>query len=255
MNLTDMTAKAGLVTGAGGGIGRACALLLAQRGAAVVVSDINGEAAQQVAAEINAVGGKAIAFQCDVCEPDQVAALVALVSETFGRFDYAVNNAGVLGMQIPVDQYQVDGWNRVMNINLNGVFHCIQAELAVFYKQGYGAIVNTASEAALRGGASDAGYTASKHAVAGLTKTSALEAIKQGVRINAVCPGAIETPLAKAAMARAPQSVIDQAIATMPIGRFGQPEEVAEAIVWLCSDAASLVAGHLLAVDGGWAAH
>lgn len=254
MSKSDLNGKAGIVTGGGAGIGRACALLLAEKGAAVMVADINLTDAQSVADEIIAMDGRAVACKTDVSNPEQVSAMVKQAVEAFGSIDYAVNNAGVLGKPTPVDQYAFEDWQRIMNINLNGVFHCLQEELKVFYEQGHGAIVNMASEAALRGSAADAAYTASKHAVAGLTKTAAIEAIKRGVRINAVCPGGIETPLAKAAMASAPPEVIEQAIANMPIGRFGQPEEIAEAVVWLCSDAASLVAGHLLAVDGGWVA-
>jgi NAD(P)-dependent dehydrogenase (short-subunit alcohol dehydrogenase family) len=225
--------------------------VLAQKGAAVLVSDINLESAQAVTDEIIAAGGKAAANQCNVSNPEDAAAMVQAAIDTFGRLDIAVNNAGILGTEMPIEQYDTASWNRIMSVNLNGVFNCVQAELNVFYAQGAGAIVNMASEAALKGGTADSAYTASKHAVAGFTKTAALEAIKRGVRINAVCPGAIETPLVKAVMAAYPERAA-MANNMMPIGRMGQPEEVAEAVAWLCSDAASLVAGHLLAVDGGW---
>ena len=253
MDKTRLTDRAGLVTGGGSGIGRACALVLAEKGAAVLVSDINFTAAQLVADEIVAAGGKAIANQCDVSDPEAVAAMIAAALVSFGKLDFAVNNAGILGTEMPVEQYDLESWNRILSVNLNGVFNCVQAELKQFYEQGGGAIVNMASCAALKGGTADSAYTASKHAVAGFTKTASLEAIKKGVRINAVCPGAIETPLVKAVMEADPERAA-MANSMMPIGRLGQPEEVAEAVAWLCSDASSLVAGHFLAVDGAWSA-
>ena len=251
MDKTQLTGRVGLVTGGGSGIGRACAMLLATKGAAILVSDINLAAAQLVAEEIILDGGKAVANQCDVSDLEAVTDMLDAVIESFGRLDFAVNNAGILGTEQPVEQYDLASWNRIMSVNLNGVFNCVQAELKLFYAQGCGAIVNMASEAALKGGTADSAYTASKHAVAGFTKTASLEAIKKGVRINAVCPGAIETPLVKAVMAAHPERAA-MAKNMMPIGRLGQPEEVAEAVAWLCSDAASLVAGHMLAVDGAW---
>lgn len=253
MDKTQLTNKVALVTGGGSGIGRACALVLAQKGASVLVSDINLEAAQQVADEIIAQGGKAVANKCDVSNIEQAGAMVEAAIAAFGALDIAVNNAGILGNELSIDEYDAENWNRIMSVNLNGVFHCVQAQLKHFYTQGSGAIVNMASEAALKGGTADSAYTASKHAVAGFTKSAALEAVRRGVRINAVCPGAIETPLTKAIMAAQPERAA-MAAEMMPIGRLGQPEEIAEAVVWLCSDAASLVAGHMLAVDGAWAA-
>ena len=253
MNKTELTNKAALVTGGGSGIGRACAMILAQKGAAVLVSDINAEAAQQVADEIIAKGGKAVANQCNVSDIAQVEAMVKAAVMAFGQLDIAVNNAGILGNELSIDEYDSESWNSIMAVNLNGVFLCVQAQLKHFYANGGGAIVNMASEAALKGGTADAAYTASKHAVAGFTKAAALEAVKRGVRINVVCPGAIETPLTKAIMQAHPERAA-MAAGMMPIGRLGQPEEIAEAVAWLCSDAASLVAGHMLAVDGAWAA-
>jgi NAD(P)-dependent dehydrogenase (short-subunit alcohol dehydrogenase family) len=173
--------------------------------------------------------------------------------EAFGAIDFAVNNAGIIGLQAPLDQYDDKTWDRVISINLTGVYHCLRAELDYFYGQGAGAIVNIASEASLRGSAADAVYTASKHGVAGLTKTTALEAVKKGVRINGVCPGSIETDLVRKFLAQNPEAA-EHANNMMPIGRMGRPSEIGEAVAWLCSDAASLVAGHLLAVDGGWSA-
>lgn len=253
MDKTLLTNKVAVATGAGSGIGRACAITLAQKGASVLVSDINPEAARQVAGEIIAAGGKAEANQCNVASTKEVDAMIEAALSNFGRLDIAVNNAGILGSEMPIEEYETKSWERIMSVNLNGVFHCVQAQLKHFYSQGAGSIVNMASEAALKGGTADAAYTASKHAVAGFTKQAALEAIKHGVRINAVCPGAIETPLVKAVMAAHPERAA-MANNMMPIGRLGQPEEVAEAVAWLCSDSASLIVGQLLAVDGGWSA-
>ena len=250
--MTDMQGAAGLVTGAGSGIGRACALGLASAGAAVLVSDVDQGSAERTTAEIVALGGRAVTNQCDVADPAAVAAMIRACVEEFGSIDYAVNNAGVVGAQKPLHRYAVADWHRVISINLTGVFHCLSEELRVMYGQGRGAIVNIASEAALRGNAADAAYTASKHGVAGLTKTAALEAIGRGIRVNAVCPGVIETGILAGLVDIAPE-ISAKAERMMPIGRFGQPDEIAAAVVWLCSDAASLVVGHLLAVDGGWA--
>ncbi len=248
-----MKNRAGLVTGAGSGIGRACALALAELGASVMVSDIDQTAAAAVVAKIESLGGRAVVNRCDVSNPDQVAALVQLTVESFGSLDFAVNNAGVVGTQTPVHRYELADWNRIIAINLTGVFLCVREQLSVMYSAGRGSIVNIASEASLKGSAADAVYTASKHGVAGLTKTSALEAARRGVRVNAVCPGVIETGIMTGVLETAPE-VYEKAKRLMPIGRYGQPEEIAAAVVWLCSDAASLVTGQLLAVDGGWSA-
>lgn len=253
MDKTQLTGRSALVTGGGSGIGRACAMVLAQKGATVLVSDINVEAAEKVVSEIIAIGGQAAANQCNVANLSDVNAMVEAAIANFGKLDIAVNNAGILGNEMTVDEYDTDNWNRIMSVNLNGIFYCVQAQLKHFYSKGGGAIVNIASEAALKGGTADAAYTSSKHAVAGFTKSAALEAVKHGVRINAVCPGAIETPLVKAVMEAHPERAA-MANNMMPIGRLGQPEEVAEAVAWLCSDSASLVVGQLLAVDGGWSA-
>lgn len=250
--INELTGKAGLVTGAGSGIGRACALMLAEAGAGVLVSDANHTAAETTASEIVALGGSAVANCCDVTAADAVVAMVRACVDEFGALDWAVNNAGVVGTQQPLHRYGLADWQRVIGVNLTGVFHCMGEELRVMYGQGHGAIVNIASEAALTGNAADAVYTASKHGVAGLTKTAALEAIRRGVRVNAVCPGVIETGILASLATSAPEAY-EKSKLLMPIGRFGRPDEIAAAVLWLCSDAASLVVGHLLAVDGGWA--
>jgi NAD(P)-dependent dehydrogenase (short-subunit alcohol dehydrogenase family) len=178
--------------------------------------------------------------------------MVASCVDRFGSLDFAVNNAGVVGTQQPLHRYALADWNRIIAINLTGVFLCTSEQLRVMYERGSGSIVNIASEAALKGSAADAVYTASKHGVAGLTKTAALEAARRGVRVNAVCPGVIETGILRDVIERSPE-VAEQSKRLMPVGRFGQPAEIAAAVLWLCSDASSLVVGHLLAVDGGWA--
>jgi NAD(P)-dependent dehydrogenase (short-subunit alcohol dehydrogenase family) len=241
------------VTGAGSGIGRACALALADAGAAVVVSDIDLTAAEGMVSAIAEHGGRAVADRCDVADPDAVAAMVRTCVDEFGALDFAVNNAGVVGTQVQLHRYDLADWHRIIAVNLTGVFLCMREQLAVMYSQGRGAIVNVASEASLKGSAADAAYTASKHGVAGITKSGALEAARRGVRVNAVCPGVIETGILQAAIAEHPE-VAEKSRQLMPIGRFGRPEEIAAAVVWLCTDAASLVTGHLMAVDGGWAA-
>lgn len=247
-----MRGKAGLVTGAGSGIGRACALALADAGAAVLVSDIDSGAADETAAAIVERGGRALANQCNVADAGSVQAMVEACMSELGGLDFAVNNAGIAGLQIPVHKYELADWHRIIGVNLTGVFLCLTEELRAMYPRGAGAIVNIASEAALKGSAADAVYTASKHGVAGLTKTAALEAARRGVRVNAVCPGVIETGMFAGSVAEASETY-DKAKRLMPVGRLGHPDEVAAAVLWLCSDASSLVMGHLLAVDGGWA--
>lgn len=251
--MSVLTDRAGLVTGAGSGIGRACAIALADAGAAVLVSDVDDVTASRTAREIVGRGGRAVAHHCDVSDPQAVEAMVRACVDEFGSVDVAVNNAGVVGSQLPIHRYELADWHRVMSVNLTGVFLCLAAELRTMYAQGNGAIVNVASVAALKGTAADAVYTASKHGVAGLTRTTSLEAIRRGVRVNAVCPGVIETGILADAVAANPD-VHEKTERLMPIGRFGRPEEIAAAVLWLCSDDASLIVGHLMAVDGGWAA-
>lgn len=250
--MTSLAGQAGLVTGAGSGIGRAATLRLAAAGASVVVADIDEDSARETAALVDRAGGTAVHCRCDISDEADVAAMVSLTTSTFGRLDFAHNNAGVMGMQRQAVDYSLDDFDRIMHINVRGTFVCMQAELRVMLEQGRGCIVNTASEASLKGSAADAVYTASKHAVAGLTKTTALEYARRGIRINAVCPGVILTGMMQSVEQTNPAGY-EKAKKLMPIGRYGQPEEIAEAVLWLCSDASSLVTGHLLAVDGGWA--
>jgi NAD(P)-dependent dehydrogenase (short-subunit alcohol dehydrogenase family) len=250
--VTSLEGQAGLVTGAGSGIGRATALRLAAAGASIIVSDIDEGAARETVALVEQAGGTAVACRCDISDEADVEAMVALTVAQFGRLDFAHNNAGVMGTQRRAVDYALDDFDRIMRINVRGTFVCMQAELRVMLDAGKGCIVNTASEASLKGSAADAVYTASKHAVAGLTKTAALEYARRGIRINAVCPGVILTGMMQEVEHTNPAGY-EKAMKLMPIGRYGQPEEIAEAVLWLCSEASSLVTGHLLAVDGGWA--
>jgi NAD(P)-dependent dehydrogenase (short-subunit alcohol dehydrogenase family) len=241
------------VTGAGSGIGRATALALARSGAAVVVADVDVDGANETVDAITAEGGDATAFTCDVSRSDDVVAMVAAVVDRYGTLDFAHNNAGVVGAQVRLTDYGEDEWDRIVGINLKGTFLCLQHELRHMVANRRGTIVNTASEAALKGSAADAVYTASKTGVAGLTKVAALEVAKLGVRVNAVCPGVIETAITRRIAEESPE-LHRKASQLMPVGRYGTPEEVADAVVWLCSDEARLVTGILLPVDGGWSA-
>jgi NAD(P)-dependent dehydrogenase (short-subunit alcohol dehydrogenase family) len=247
--------KVALVTGAGSGIGRASALAFAREGAKVVVSDVAEERSRETIAAIVAGGGEATFVRADVSVPEDVAALVRAVVEAFGRLDCAHNNAGITGADTgvgPTHLHPEETWHRVIAVNLTGVWLCMKHETAQMLAQGGGAIVNTASAAGLIGLAGVSAYVASKHGVVGLTRTAALEYAQQGIRVNAVCPGYIRTPMTAAGFADPERRARN--IAREPIGRYGEPEEVAEVVVWLCSDAASFVTGHALAVDGGYLA-
>ena len=240
--------KAGLVTGAGSGIGRATAIIFARSGAGVMVSDVDDEGGRETVALIEGAGGKARYVKCDVGDADAIAALVRATVDAFGRLDFAVNNAGISG--VAKDEYEDENWDKSVNINLTGVMRCMREESKFMIERGGGAIVNTASIIGLLGDAARPGYTATKHGVIGLTRHAALRWAKQGIRVNAVCPGVIETGMTAGLMAD-PQ--YNQIITGMtPMGRFGKPEEIAEGIVWLCSDAASFVTGHPLVIDGGF---
>ncbi len=239
--------KVALVTGASGGIGRATALAFAASGASVVVSDVNDEAGQETVALITAAGGKALYQRCNVAEPAEVKGLVARAVAEYGRLDFAHNNAGINNMG--ADEYQDEVWDRAIAVNLSGVMYCMREEAEVMLAQGKGAIVNTSSINGLVGNGAQPGYTATKHGVIGLTRHGALRWAKAGIRVNAVCPGVIETPMT-APLAANPdmRKVID---GMTPMGRMGQAEEIAAAVLWLCSDQASFVTGHPLVVDGG----
>ena len=242
--------KVALVTGAGSGIGRASALAFAREGARVVAADRDAEGGEATAAAIRAAGGQADFARCDVTREEEVEALVAEAVSRHGRLDCAHNNAGVTGAPGAVHQLARSAWDATLAVNLTGVFLCLKHEIAQMRRQGGGAIVNTSSGAGVRGVPGLCAYSASKHAILGLTKTAALENVSENVRVNAVCPGSIDTPMLQAYMGLAP--AVEKAIrASQPGGRLGLPEEIAEAVVWLCSGHASFVTGASLFVDGG----
>ena len=249
----SLVGKVALVTGASSGIGRASALAFAREGAKVVVSDVNVDGGQETVRLIKGNGGEAIFVKADVSQAAEVEALVRQTVTAYGRLDYAHNNAGVEGAFTTTVAYPDESWERVLAVNLKGVWLCMKHEITQMLKQGGGAIVNTASGAGLVGVPNLSAYVASKHGVVGLTKTAALEYAKAGIRVNAVCPGVIDTPMV-ARLTREQPHVAEALVAGEPMGRVGKPEEIAEAAVWLCSDAASFVTGHAMAVDGGYLA-
>lgn len=245
--------KVALVTGASSGIGRATALAFAREGARVVVADVTVEGGEETVALIKKTGGEAIFVKTDVSKAAEVEALVNKAVTTYGRLDCAHNNAGIAGKSKTVVDDTEDNWDRILAINLKGVWWCMKYEITQMLKHGGGAIVNTASDAGLIGVRRGGAYVASKHGVVGLTKTAALEYAKAGIRVNCVCPGPIDTPMLQGIGGRN-QQVIEKMAAAQPGGRLGKPEEIAEAAVWLCSDAASFVTGFPMPVDGGYMA-
>ncbi|MFZ2986677.1 SDR family NAD(P)-dependent oxidoreductase [Ideonella sp.] len=241
-----------LVTGAASGIGRAVALIAAREGARVVVSDHHAEAGEDTAALVRAQGGNAWFVACDVADAGSCAELVARTVGHFGRLDVACNNAGIAGLSHPVVDFPLDTWDQVLRVNLSGVFYGMRAQLAAMLQTGGGSIVNMASILGAVGFANCAAYAAAKHGVVGLTQVAALEYSGQGVRINAVGPGFIATPMTRNLQDDEP--VRQALVAAHPIGRLGRAEEVAELVVWLGSDRASFVTGAYLPVDGGYLA-
>jgi NAD(P)-dependent dehydrogenase (short-subunit alcohol dehydrogenase family) len=245
--------KVALITGGGSGIGRATALLFAREGAKVLVADYDPEGGERTAKTIVEAGGTAVFHAADVSNPQAVDALMHKVVETYGRLDCAFNNAGIEGHMAVTPDCTIENWNRVIAINLTGVFLCMKYEIPLMLRHGGGAIVNTASVAGLTGGAGAPAYVAAKHGVAGLTKTAALEFARKGIRVNAVCPGFIHTPMVERALDKGTFSE-EQIFAVHPMHRMGKPEEIAEAVLWLCSDASSFVTGLPMPVDGGYVA-
>ncbi|WDF77209.1 glucose 1-dehydrogenase [Mucilaginibacter sp. KACC 22773] len=246
-----MNGKVALVTGAGSGMGEAAAIMFAQAGASVVVADVNEEAAKAVAQKINAKGQAAIAVRCDVTDAEQVRSMVDKAVEIYGRIDAAFNNAGIQSPATDIADLEEDEYDRIMDINLKGVWLCMKYELQQMKKQGSGAIVNNSSIGGLIGLPGRAAYHAAKHGVLGMTKSAAAEYAAKGILINAVCPGTIETPMVQK-MIDSGDLPLDEAIKLMPIGRLGHAEEVAAAVLWLCSPAASFIVGQSIAVDGGF---
>lgn len=245
--------KVALVTGGGSGIGRATALVFAREGAKVVVADVLTEGGEGTVSRIRESGGKAIFVRTDVSKVGEVIALIDNVVTIYGRLDCACNNAGIEGTIAQTADCTEENWDRVIDINLKGVWLCMKYEIPEMLKQGSGAIVNTASIAGLIGFQGLPAYCASKGGIIQLTKTAALEYATKGIRINAVCPGVIRTPMVERVTGGKPE-LEAQFTALEPVGRMGAPGEVAEAVVWLCSDAASFVTGHPLVVDGGFVA-
>jgi NAD(P)-dependent dehydrogenase (short-subunit alcohol dehydrogenase family) len=245
--------KVVLITGAGSGIGRATALAFAEAGAAVVVADIAAGAGAETVARIEAADGRARFEPVDVTQPESVQGMVERTVAAYGRLDCAFNNAGIEIENAPTADCPEDVFDRTMDINVKGVWLCMKYQIRQMLAQGGGAIVNTASVAGLKAAPTFPAYAASKHAVVGLTKTAAVEYARAGIRINAVCPGVINTPMMASALALDPKrKKITEAM--HPIGRVGEPGEVAQAVLWLCSDAASFIVGEMLQVDGGFVA-
>ncbi len=247
--------RTALVTGGGGGIGRATSLAMAREGARVAVADISESIAQETIGQINQAGGQAMFVQADVTKGDEIAGMVSKVVSAFGRLDCAFNNAGVSGAYVGAAGQKTHEWSeesfeKLIAINLTGVWLCMKHEIAQMLRQGSGAIVNTASIAGLVGLPTSSAYVASKHGVSGLTKTAAVEYALDGIRVNAVCPGYIETNMTKETMQRRGEQIMSQ----VPFKRMGRPEEIAEMVVWLCSERASFVTGALYNVDGGYMA-
>lgn len=248
-----LVGKVALITGGGSGIGRATALLFGREGAKVVIADYNSEGGERTAKEIKDIGGAAVFQAADVSNPKDVEAMVANAVATYGRLDAAFNNAGIEGQSMNTAECSIENWSRVIAINLTGVFLCMKYETVQMLKQGGGTIVNTASAAGLVGLPGGPAYVAAKHGVAGLTKTAALEFARKGIRINAVCPGFIRTPMVERALDKGTFSE-DQIFAAEPMHRMGKPEEIAEAVLWLSSEASSFVTGLPMPVDGGYVA-
>ena len=248
--MSDMKGKIALVTEAATGIGRATAIEFARNGAAVVVSDVNTAEGLKTANLIENEGGEATFVECDVSASADVEALISQVLKKHGRLDAAHNNAGVEGARVPLIDLTEEQWDAVMAVNLKGVWMCMKHEIPQMLEQGGGAIVNTSSVAGLMGMKGSTAYATAKHGVIGLTKTAALEYADRGVRVNAVCPGAVRTPMTERLMGNDPEREA-MYMSIQPIGRFGTTAEIANMVVWLCSDAASLVTGTAIPIDGG----
>jgi NAD(P)-dependent dehydrogenase (short-subunit alcohol dehydrogenase family) len=244
--------KVALVTGAASGLGLATAKAFAEAGASVALADWNENAVRSAAEELTAGGHKALAIPCDVADDAQVEAMVEQTVSAFGRLDAAYNNAGIQNLVAEAADATREDYDRVMAVNLRGVWSCMKFELQAMRRQESGAIVNCSSIGGLIGSPGRGTYHAAKHGVLGLTTSAALEYAARGIRINAVCPGLVQTPMADQMMAGGQADALDAMLKLVPIGRLGRAEEIANAVLWLCSPAASLVVGHALVVDGGY---
>lgn len=242
------TGKVAFVTGAASGIGRATAVAFAAEGARVAILDRTADVLRETVGAVKEAGGDVLAIACDVSIPEQVEAAVAQAVKAFGRIDCAFNNAGVENKAAPLHQIELEEWDRILGINLRGAFLCMKHEVAQMLRQGGGVVVNTSSGAGIRGVAGGASYAASKHAIIGMTRSAALDYAKLNIRVNAVLPGNIATPM----MDRFTGGDIQKAIDLEPVGRLGKPEEIAEAVLWMCSDLGGFVTGASIVVDGGW---
>jgi len=246
-----LSGKSAIITGGGSGIGRAAAMVFTREGARLIIADVAEEAGRQVVETIRDKGGEAQFLRCDVAKAAEVDALIAAAVKAYGRLDCAFNNAGIGGKQRKTADYDEEEWDRIMSVNLKGVWLCMRAEIRQFLAQkSSGAIVNTASAAGLIASHSMPAYTAAKHGVVGLTKVAAIEYARTGIRINDVCPGIIDTPLVADMVAQVPK-LAGRLDGLEPVGRKGKPEEIAEAVAWLCSDRASFVTAASISVDGG----
>lgn len=246
--------KVAVVTGGSTGIGRATALAFAEAGASVAILDTNPIPANECIKLIKDKGGHAVFLQCDVSHSEDVKLCFEKVIEQFHKIDFAFNNAGIEGEQAPFPESKEANWEHVINVNLKGVWACMKFEIELMLKQGGGAIVNCSSIAGLVGFPAISPYVASKHGVVGLTKTAALECAKSNIRVNAVCPGVIETPMIDR-FVHGDCAARNNLVANEPMGRLGYPEEIANAVLWLCSNQASFITGQTLAIDGGWTAY
>src|SRR5881392_4291857 len=247
----DFAGKVAFVTGAANGIGRAAALAFARQGAKVVAADIAEQGNRETARLIEQQGGRALAVKCNVTQTDDVKAALEKTVAAFGRLDFAFNNAGIEPRKpAPTADYDEEEWNRIIDIDLRGVFLCMKHEIPLILRQGGGAIINTSSGAGIIGIKGSPAYTAAKHGLLGLTKAAALDYAAQNIRVNAVCPGYIDTPMMDRFTGGTPEGRA-KAVAEEPVGRMGKPEEIAAAVIWLCSDAAAFMISHAMVIDGG----